>query len=600
MSLPSSSDTAQPVLGVSTSLKGHTWTLRTTDDRLALAHAQRNGVPEIVGRVLAGRNIELEDADDFLNPSLKRQLSNPSLLKDLDEAVDRLVKAITEGEQIGVFGDYDVDGATSSALLKRYFDALGKPIEVYIPDRQKEGYGPNGPALRKLRDQGLHVVITVDCGAMAFEALEEADTIGLDVIVADHHQMTAQMPKTAALINPNRLDDTSGLGQLAAVGVTFFLIIGLNRKLREQGFFSDGGVKEPNLMNDLDLVALGTICDVVPLVGINRALVHQGLKVMGARRNLGISALCDIARVSEAPGTYHAGFVVGPRINAGGRVGRSDLGTRLLSSDDPSEVQGIAHELDRLNSERRNIEAEVQAGAMRQAEEQMAALDPSVLIVSAHGWHPGVIGIVASRIKDRFGRPTFVLAIEANGIAKGSGRAIPGADLGSAVTDAVDAGLLVNGGGHKMAAGLTVAEEEIEGLRDHLNSSLRAQVDLARASQGLGLDGVLSPAGATRELVEELERVAPFGAGNSEPRFALSGAEVVKADLVGENHVRCILRGAGTGSLKAIAFRAADSALGAALMSGDGRRIHLAGRLQADNWQGRKGVQFVIEDGALA
>lgn len=589
-----------PVLGVAQSLKGQSWLYRLEDEALGLQLAQHLGLPEVVGRVLAARGVRPDTALDYLEPSLKRGMQNPSSLKGLEEAVERISRALTAGEPIAVFGDYDVDGATSSALLKRFFGALGVDLRIYIPDRQKEGYGPNPGAMKTLFDEGARLVITVDCGAMAFEALEAAQSLGLDVIVSDHHQMGHQVPPAVSVINPNRPDDTSGLGQLAAVGVTFFLLVGLNRHLRDSGYFAAQGIEEPDLMSLLDLVALGTICDVVPLTGINRALVTQGLKVMKNRGNVGIAALCDVARVSEAPGTYHAGFVIGPRINAGGRVGRSDLGTRLLTATEPSEVQGLAFELDHLNSERKAIEAEVQASAMGQAERLMEAGDAPVIVVAGEGWHPGVIGIVASRVKDQFRKPTFVLAVEKGGLAKGSGRSLLGVDLGAAVTDAVEAGLLVNGGGHKMAAGLTVEAAKIEELRAFLCRALEPQVSRANAARGLKLDGVLSPSGATRDLVDLLAKAGPFGAGNPEPRFALTGAEVVRADIVGETHVRCILKGPGQGRLKAIAFRALDDPLGAALMAGDGRKLHLAGRLQADNWQGRRDVQFVIEDGAWA
>jgi single-stranded-DNA-specific exonuclease len=588
------------VLGVKSSLKDRTWIPRLKDDRLAITHAQRLGLPEVVGRVLAGRDVALEDAKAFLNPSLKHSMPDPTVLRDLSKAVERLALALEKGEQIAVFGDYDVDGATSSALLKRFFDQISASLEVYIPDRQKEGYGPNVAALQKLKDAGMDVVITVDCGATSFVALQKAKDIGLDVIVADHHQMSLDAPVTAALINPNHPEDTSGLGQLAAVGVTFFLLVGLNRHLRDQGYYKSRAVQPPDLMNLLDLVALGTICDVVPLTGINRVLATQGLKVMGQRSNVGIAALADTARVSERLGTYHAGFVIGPRINAGGRVGRSDLGSRLLSSQDEREAQGIAYELDRLNTERREIEAKVQASAMGQAERQLQEGDPKVLIVAHEGWHPGVIGIVASRLKDKFERPCFVIAMDEAGVGKGSGRSISGVDLGAGVASAVSEGLLSDGGGHKMAAGLTVNQSQLSSFTSYLNEFLGAQVDLARAHRGYKIDGVLTPSSASRELVDQIEQVGPFGSGNPEPIFALAGAQIVRADLVGENHVRCILTGAGKGSLKAIAFRSSDTPLGAALMAGDGRRLHLAGRLRADNWQGRQDVQFTIEDGAVA
>jgi len=586
------------ILGIEKSLKNRSWLPRLEDDRLALAHAQRNELPEIVGRVLAARGVALEDGQSFLSPNLKQHMPDPHVMKDVEVAAKRISQAIEAGEKIAVFGDYDVDGATSSAFLKCFFDQLNQPLRIYIPDRQKEGYGPNAGAFQTLKDEGIDLVITVDCGAMAFDALNAAQDIGLEVIVADHHQMTEVIAPSAAMINPNRLDDTSGLGQLAAVGVVFFLGVALNRQLRESGWYERQEIDPPDLRELLDLVALGTICDVVPLTGINRALVKQGLKMLGARGNIGLSALADVGRITEPPGTYHAGFILGPRINAGGRVGRSDLGARILSTQDTQEAAGLAYELDRLNTERRDIEAAVQGAAMAQAEKLLAENDQQMLVVSGKDWHPGVIGIVASRLKDRFGRPCFVLSVGEDGIAKGSGRSISGVDLGGGVASAREAGLLINGGGHKMAAGVTLEAAAIDTLQELLEEKLGEDIQRARENRGFKVDGVLAVSGATRDLVEQLELVGPYGSGNPEPVFVLADVSVVRADLVGEAHVRCILAGGGKARLKGIAFGAADSDLGAALMAGDGRRLHLAGKIRADNWQGRRGVQFTIEDGA--
>jgi single-stranded-DNA-specific exonuclease len=583
-------------LKVEHSLNGRRWELRAADERLALALSQRLRLPEIVGRVMAGRGVTLDDAEIYLNPNLRTLLPDPSKLKDMDKAARRLAKAVMEGEQIAVFGDYDVDGATSSALLKRLIEAQGGRVRVYIPDRVAEGYGPNAPALRKLKDEGARVVVTVDCGTTAFEVLEDAVNIGLDVIVADHHEAEPGLPKALAVVNPNRIDEPKGLGHLAAVGVVFLLAVALNRTLREAGWF--GPLRaEPDLMGLLDLVALGTVCDVVPLKGVNRALVTQGLKIMARRTNPGLAALADVAQLTEKPNAWHVGFLLGPRINAGGRVGAADLGTRLLSTDDPIEAAQIARKLNELNKDRQEIEAGVLYSAIEQVESTADAESP-LLFAFGDNWHPGVIGIVAGRLKERYARPACVAAIE-NGIAKGSGRSINGVDLGSAIIAARQAGILLNGGGHAMAAGFTVAADRLPELAHFLAERLRLQ-----AASGLApllvLDGALEPGGANYDLVETLESCGPYGAGNDEPKFALAGVRIAKADIVGMGHVRVNLAGPGGGWLKAIAFKSADSELGHALLASKGEPMHLAGSLRADTWQGRRSAQLVIDDGAPA
>ena len=583
------------VLDVVQSLSGRLWRHRPADDRTALALSQRLGVPDIVGRVLAGRNVGLDDGEGFLNPTLKSALPDPSCLRDMDKAAQRLADAMSAGEKIAVFGDYDVDGATSSALLHRYFRAVGIDITVYIPDRQKEGYGPNAPALLALRDQGIAVAVTVDCGISAFEPLQAAADAGLDMIVVDHHQAEPRLPTAHAVVNPNRLDDDSGLGQLAAVGVSFLLIVALNRVLRQRGWFADRA--EPNLLQWLDIVALGTVCDVVPLTGLNRVLVAQGLKVAARRGNPGLAALGDVAKMDQRPGTYHLGFVFGPRLNAGGRVGNSHLGTRLLSTDDPDEARAIAEKLDEYNLERREIEAAIQTQAVDHVASSPGGGRQPLLFLSDPRWHQGVIGIVASRLKDRFRRPAIVIAIDGD-VCKGSGRSVPGVDLGAAVTAAKQAGLLLAGGGHAMAAGLTVALNKLAELEAFLTERIAKAMAGQPERHEISLDGALSVSGATRDLFDTLEGAGPFGAGHPEPRFAIANADVVKADLVGQNHVRMVLAGPRGGRLKGIAFGVADSPLGQALLSAQGRSLHLVGHLRADDWQGRRGVQLFIEDAA--
>ena len=588
------------ILGVERSLGGRRWQARTAgspeaDERMGMALAQRLGVPDIVGRLLANRGIAPETAGEFLDPSLKASLPDPSHLKDMDAAVARIVAALEGEEPIAVFGDYDVDGATSAAVLHRYFAALGAPLRLYVPDRIAEGYGPNADALLRLHGEGIRLVLTVDCGISAHEPLAAAQAAGLDVVVLDHHVAEPALPPAVAVVNPNRLDEDSPHKTLAAVGVTFLLLVALNRALRERGRFADR--PEPDLITLLDLVALGTVCDIVPLQGLNRVLVTQGLKIMARRQNIGLAMLADVARVATAPGAYHAGFLLGPRVNAGGRVGRADLGARLLTADNPAEARRLAEELDRFNTERKAIEQEVLAAALQKAEAQAADGLPLIL-ASGEGWHAGVIGIVASRIVERTNRPACVVALD-GGTGKGSCRSIAGVDLGAAVIAARQAGLLLNGGGHRMAAGFTVEAGGVEALHDFLCERVGNAVAQAGAVRTLGIDGLLTPSGATRAVRDQIERVGPFGAGNPEPRFALSGARIAKADIVGDNHVRCFLADAQGGRLKAIAFRSLGEPLGDTLLKAGGGALHLAGKLRADDWQGREDVQFLIDDGSV-
>ncbi|WP_289294797.1 single-stranded-DNA-specific exonuclease RecJ [uncultured Reyranella sp.] len=586
-------------LGVERSLTGKRWATRLSDERLALAIAQRHGLPDAISRLLAARDVGLEAVADFLEPTLRKFLPDPSHLKDMDAAVGRLVRAVQAGERIVVFGDYDVDGATSSALLLRFFRAVGGNIGVYIPDRRKEGYGPNAPALLKIREDGASVVVTVDCGITAFEPLAEARRAGLDLIVIDHHMAEIALPEAVAVVDPNRIDDASPHKHLAAVGVAFLLAVGVNRALREAGWYGSAR-PEPDLRQWLDLVALGTVCDVVPLLGVNRALVRAGLQVMAQRGNAGLAALADVARLKETPEAYHLGFLLGPRVNAGGRVGQADLGARLLSSDDPHEVGALAIRLDEFNAERRAIERDVLDQAITRIEGLYGADReslPSVLLVESEGWHVGVIGIVASRLVERYGRPAFVIGMD-GAVGKGSGRSVRGVDLGASVIAARQAGLLVNGGGHAMAAGLTVARDSLPELTRFLDERIAPQLGAAPPVRELGIDAALAPAAATKELVDMVERAGPFGAGNAQPRFALTGVRVSYAQPVGEGHVRCTLVGAERGRVEAIAFRANQSALGPALLDPARPVLHVAGALRIDRFGGRETVRLQIDDAA--
>lgn len=590
-------------LGVSQSLGGKLWRQRQGDDRLGLAIAQRLGIPEVVGRLIAGRGIPADGVEAYLNPTLRGLLPDPSCLKDMDRASARLADAVGRGEKIAIFGDYDVDGATSTALLSRFLRELGVPARSYIPDRRREGYGPNAPALLKLQAEGAGVVVTVDCGTTAHGPLALAAEAGLDVIVLDHHAAEPSLPPAFAVVNPNRIDDESGLGALAAVGVTFLLVVALSRALRQRGFYRDRA--EPDLLQWLDLVALGTVCDVVPLVGLNRALVAQGLKIMAQRRNAGLVALADIAAIAERADAYHLGYVMGPRVNAGGRVGKSDLGCRLLSSEDPAEAAEIAGLLDALNSERRQIEAEVLAEAIAQVEAG-GAQEASVVIAAGRDWHPGVIGIVAARLKERYDRPACVIAWEPDPeapgelIGKGSGRSIAGVDLGAAVIAARQSGYLAGGGGHRMAAGFSLKFAQFDAFMAFLQARIRDDTPAGGLVPELGVDGMLALGAATPELIQTLAGIGPFGSGNAEPRFVIPRVRIAKADIVGSAHVRCFLVSGGGERLKAIAFRAVNTPLGDALLNAGGVTLHVAGHLRLDTWQGRNGVQLLIDDAAVS
>lgn len=586
------SGTAAPFLGVERSLTGRRWRPRPCDDRLALALAQRLGAPDLVGRVLAGRRIGIDECESFLSPRLRDCLPDPNCLRDMQAAAERIAYAVRAGEAIAVFGDYDVDGATSSALLHRFLAAVGAPPRIYIPDRIVEGYGPNTAALLRLQAEGVGLVVTVDCGTAAFEPLEAARAAGLDVVVIDHHVAEPALPPAVAVVNPNRLDETGGLGHLAAVGVTFLLLVAVNRELRRLGWYGPTR-PEPDLIQWLDLVALGTVCDVVPLTGLNRALVAQGLRVMARRANPGLAALIEVVGLKRRADAHALGFILGPRVNAGGRLAEADLGARLLSTSDAAEALDLARRLEACNAERRAVEAAVLEAALAQATDQ----DGPLLFVVGEDWHPGVIGIVASRLTERFARPACVVSIT-DGIGKASGRSVPGVALGPAVIAARQAGLLLAGGGHAMAAGFTVAVDRMPALRAFLAERLAPAAAAVAAAPSLELDGALTPAAATPELARLLDRVGPFGSGNSEPRFAVPAARLIRADVVGENHVRLLLSASTGGRLKAIAFRCAATPLGQGLLRHGGMPLHVAGCLRLDSWNGAERVQLIVTDAA--
>jgi single-stranded-DNA-specific exonuclease len=589
-------------LGVEKSASGRAWRDRL-DERgqaRALTIAQRCGVPELLARVLAGRGVEPDEVAAYLDPSIKRLMADPHKLTDMETACARLAQAVIHGESVAIFGDYDVDGATASALLARYLRHCGLDPIVHIPDRIFEGYGPNVDAIRTFAERDVKLLVTVDCGTTSMEPLTEAKKLGLDTVVIDHHQADEELPPAVAIVNPNRADDLSGLGHLAAVGLVFVTLVALTRELRRRNFWT-GMRDEPDLLSLLHLVALGTVADVVPLKGLNRAFVAKGMIALRRRDQIGLTALMDAARLNGPPEPWHLGFLLGPRINAGGRIGRADLGVRLLLEEDPSEAARIAGELDRLNRERQRIELATVAQAEAEA---MAALGleekGAVVVTAGEGWHPGVVGLVAARLKERYGRPAFAIALEPGGIGTGSGRSIAGVDLGQAVRRAVREGLLLKGGGHAMAAGITLKKDALAGFRAFCEDALAAPVETARRESGLAIDGAVSAGGVNLALVELLARAGPYGAGNPEPTLALPAHTLVYADVVGENHIRARFKSGDGKQVNAIAFRAAGKPLGQALLDNRGRPMHVAGSLAIDRWQGEERVQMRLTDVAMS
>ena len=587
------------VLGVTRSLSGKAWLWRGRNMELGAEESADALNHDIVARLLMTRGVAEDDVARHANPTMREFLPDPSQFRDMDQAAERLAQAVLTQEKVTIYGDYDVDGATSAALLVRLLRDIGLEAGYYIPDRLLEGYGPSGEALVKLAEAGSSLIVTVDCGAMAYEALGMARDVGVDVIVVDHHKCAADLPPATALVNPNRLDENdlaASHGHLAAVGVAFLLGVALVRTLRARGYFEDK--TPPDLMALLDLVALGTVADVAALHGLNRAFVSQGLKVLARRERIGMAALMDASRLNRAPLASDLGFALGPRINAGGRIGESTLGVRLLTTEDPEEARAIAAQLSSLNEDRRAIEAEVQeaAEAMIDGQANMA-----VQVLAGDGWHPGVIGIVAGRIKEKTGKPAIVIANDASGQGKGSGRSISGVDLGAAIIAAREEGLLVAGGGHAMAAGLTIASEKLSEFAEFLDLRLGRDVERARAGQNMQLDLSLAPGGLTPELVTTLEAAGPFGVGWPAPRIAVGPVRIVKADIVGKDHLRIIAAGDDGRSFKGIAFRAVETEMAQTLIHRSaGRRFHLAGRVKIDDWGARPAAELHVEDAAFA
>lgn len=585
-------------LEVEKSVKGLRWQARLQDQRLAEAMSQRHEIPDLVARVLAARGVSLDEVEDFLNPTLRGLMPQPSAVRDLENGAGRLAQAIVAGEAIGIISDYDVDGVASAALVRRYLAALGRDAEVYIPDRLTEGYGPSVAAVENLRNKGVRLLLTLDCGVQAHDPLAHAAAQGLTTIIVDHHQAAVELPQAFAVINPNRQDDTSGLGHLCAAGVVLLLLAATNRALREARYFN-AAVEEPNLLRWLELVALATVCDVVPLKGLNRAYVAQGLKVMARRENAGIAALADVAGLRRRPDAHAVGYLIGPRLNAAGRIGHARDALELLLCDDRNLALRLARALDDMNRKRQALEMRAVEDAKSQAEASLGTSGTAaVIVVASEAWHPGVVGLAAARLKEAFRMPAFALSVDRqSGLAAGSGRSIAGVDLGKAVRKAADQKVIERGGGHAMAAGLTVRVEQLLALRSFLDEELRAAVDMARAAT-LAVDGILAASGATLDLIELLEQAGPFGQSHPAPVFVLPAHRIAYADAAGTDHVRCVIVGADGTRLKAIAFRALGTPLGELLLSERAHPLHIAGRLAVDEWGNRRLPSFQIEDAA--
>ncbi|TIM19879.1 MAG: single-stranded-DNA-specific exonuclease RecJ [Mesorhizobium sp.] len=586
-------------LDVRQSVSGVSWEHRLTErqDMIALAIAQGHGVPDIVARVLAGRGVTAEQTERFLDPTIRDLLPDPASLTDMDRAAARIAAAVMAKEKVAIFGDYDVDGAASSALLKRFLTHFSVPSEIYIPDRIFEGYGPNPDAMRELVSRGATLIVTVDCGTNSAVSIDAANEAGADVLVLDHHQVGGALPAAIAVVNPNRDDDLSGQGHLCAAGVVFLALVQTARILR--GRMADA--TPPNLLSLLDIVALATVCDVVPLTGVNRAFVVKGLQMARQQKNEGLAALARVSRIGEPISTFHLAYLIGPRINAGGRIGDAALGSRLLATDDPVEARTIAETLDRLNQERQLMEQEMLAAARVEADAELAGGNgPAIVVTASNSWHPGIVGLLASRLKDHARRPAFAIAFNAVGIGTGSGRSVSGFDLGRLVREAAVAGLIVKGGGHGMAAGITVERARLGELRAFFEERAAADVFRLQGEESLAIDGALAAEGATLSLLDALEQAGPFGAGHVAPVFALPRHRLADARPVGTNHIRVELQSESGGRIQAIAFRAVETALGEFLFKNRGKTIHVAGSLSGNYWNGNRTVQFRISDAARA
>ena len=576
----------------SLSVSGKNWVLKKFNQEEIIYLKENFFLDEITAKLLSIRNIKKEDINSFLSPSIKNFLPNPNNLLDMEKSTLRTIKAINNKDKIGIFGDYDVDGATSTALLGKYFEEINVAYTIYIPDRKTEGYGPSIKGFKELIDNKVNIIFTVDCGTLSFEAIEYAKNRNVDVIVLDHHQSEIHLPKAYSIVNPNRIDDKSDLQYLCAAGVSFMFLVSINSQLRSINWFKNNKLNEPNLLNYLDLVSLGTVCDVVPLVGLNRALVKQGLKILKSKKNLGLKTLLDICKIESDPSIYHLGFVLGPRINAGGRVGKCSHGANLLLNSNPKETFKLAIELDQFNKERQMLEKDLLEKIL---DESKTSLKDPVLILAGKNWHEGVIGIVAARLKDKFNKPTIIISIN-NNIGKASARSIVGFDIGSAIIAAAQEKIILKGGGHKMAGGFSINISNIEMFKDFIFNKFRGiNVDLSSV-RPLLIDCKISPSAINLEFYEKVNILSPFGSGNPEPKFFIENLKPVNSKIIGEKHIKSVLVGSDGVSIKTIAFNAMDNELGAYLLKKKSNIINIAGKLSLNEWRGQKNVEFIIDD----
>ena len=574
------------------SVSGKNWIFKKFNSSDVIKFTENFSLSEIVAKLLSIRKINFENIGLFLNPKIKNFLPNPLHLKDMKNAIERTSSSILSGELIGIFGDYDVDGATSTALLARYFLSINQKIQTYIPNRQTEGYGPNISGFKNLINNGAKIIFTVDCGTSAFEPINFAQKLNVDVIVLDHHQSDIKLPNACAIVNPNRYDDASGLNYLCAAGVCFVFLVGLNKKLRDKNWFKNNNINEPNILNFLDLVSLGTVCDVVPLIGLNRAIVKQGLKIIKNRSNLGLKTLYDLCKIESQPTTFDLGFRLGPRINAGGRVGKSSHGAELLISNDPKKTYQIALDLDKSNKERQAIELMLSEQINLEVKNYH---NHPVLVLSGNNWHEGVIGIVASRIKEKYNKPTIIISLNHN-IGKGSARSVAGFDIGSQIIKAVQCHILQKGGGHKMAGGFTLKKENIPILRDFLIKNFEKSNVNSSKNINLYLDSAIAPSALNEDFFEKINCLAPFGSGNSEPKFAIENVKVISANIVGNNHIKSVLSGKDGSVFKAFVWNGKNSPLEPFINKKNKKQINIAGRIRLNEWRGRKNFEFIIED----
>ena len=578
-----------------TSVSGKNWVFKKFNSSDIKIYSEDYSLSEIVAKLLSIRKKNIEDIGLFLNPTIKNLMPNPLTLKDMENAIERTYQGIKKRELIGIFGDYDVDGATSTALLARYFLSINQKIQTYIPDRKREGYGPSVEGFNNLIKLGTKIIFTVDCGTLSFEPVKIAQSQNIDVIVLDHHQSDLKLPNACAIVNPNRYDDTSKLNYLCAAGVCFIFLAALNKKLRDRNWFEEEKINEPNILNFLDLVSLGTVCDVVPLVDLNRAIVTQGLKVLKKRSNLGLKTLYDLCKIESQPTTYHLGYILGPRINAGGRVGKSSHGAELLASDDPQRTYQIANDLNKSNKERQSIELMLSEQVNSEVKNFQ---DDPVLILTGNSWHEGIIGIVASRIKEKYNKPTILISTNGDS-GKGSARSIFGFDIGTQIIKATQSGIVEKGGGHKMAGGFTIKKENIPLFRDFLIKNFKKSQLSSSKVVNLYLDSVIAPSALNEDFYSEIERLAPFGSGNSEPKFVIENLQVIASDLVADKHIKTVLYGKDGSVIKSIAFNAKDSPLELYLNKKNKKKFNIAGIMNLNEWRGKKSVEFVIEDISL-